>query len=60
MQSMSHDWRDADQLCKDLGMHLITLEHEAENTWLNTYLKQSGLDDSAAKTGLWLGYQGDC
>ena len=58
MISMSHDWPASDQRCKDVGMHLITLEDDLENAWLNDYLKHTGLDSSTAEVGIWIGYKG--
>ena len=54
----THDWMNAEQLCKDVGMHLITLESVDENQWLNNYLNQAGLEDYYNEMGIWIGYKG--
>ena len=54
----SHDWLAADQTCKDVGMHLITLEDGLENEWLNDHLKKTGLGETLNDIGFWIGYKG--
>jgi hypothetical protein len=53
-----HDWSAADQRCRDVGMHLVVVEDEAENKWLNTYLQQTGVGEEPTP-GFWLGYKGE-
>ena len=40
-------------------MHLVTIEEQAENTWLNAYLRDAGVVDETASVGMWLGYEGN-
>ena len=56
--NMGHDWETSSKKCSDVGMHLLTVEDEAENSWLNSYLKGAGLGDDVASVGIWLGYKG--
>jgi len=58
MINMNHDWETSDKGCTDVGMHLITLEDEMENNWLNTYLKLSGVEPDSRTVGMWIGYKG--
>ena len=54
----AHDWETSNKVCSDLGMHLMTVEDEAENSWLNTYFQNSGIVNALADIGIWLGYKG--
>ena len=53
--SKLHEWKTSNQTCSDVGMHLVVVEDEAENSWLNTYLKQVAIGD---RNIMWLGYYG--
>jgi hypothetical protein len=46
------------KLTPELGMHLVTVEDDSENVWLNTYLREAGLVDDLREVGLWIGYKG--
>ena len=39
-------------------MHLVTVEDDPENVWLNTFLREAGLVDDLREVGLWIGYKG--
>ena len=55
---MEHDWESSNVKCSELGLHLVTVEDDPENVWLNTFLREAGLVDDLREVGLWIGYKG--
>nr|XP_047142410.1 uncharacterized protein LOC100212647 [Hydra vulgaris] len=49
-------WNDALLSCQDMGAHLLSIEDQAENTFIKNILK----DDSLKKDNYWIGLNDDC
>ncbi len=58
LPSMEHDWEASNVKCTELGMHLVTVEDDPENVWINTYLREAGIVDDLREMGMWIGYKG--